>query len=81
MLELSIAVILSLMNNIFGITNNNGNNKNLIIDNFINILKTQNENNIIEFHEIIMNVNIMKILIITKNMKIFLKKKIFQNFL
>ena len=81
MLELSIAVILSLMNNIFGITNNNGNNKNLIIDNFINFLKTQNENNIIEFHEIIMNVNIMKILIITKNMKIFLKKKIFQNFL
>ena len=81
MLELSIAVILSLMNNIFGITNNNGNNKNLIIDNFINFLKTQNENNVIEFHEIIMKVNIMKILIITKNMKIFLKKKIFQNFL
>ena len=44
--------------NIFGITNDNGNNKKLIIDNFINFLKTQNEINITEFHEIIMNVNI-----------------------
>ena len=30
----------------------------LIIDNFINFLKTHNEINITEFHEIIMNVNI-----------------------